>query len=84
MTLESIIILIAIGAAAGWLAGQLIKGFGFGLIGNIIVGVIGAAIASYLLPMIGVSIATGILGSIIHATLGAVLLLLAIKFVKRA
>jgi len=66
------------------LAGQLIKGFGFGLIGNIIVGIVGAAIASYLLPAIGVSIATGIVGSIIHATFGAVVLLLGIKLLKRA
>ena len=59
-------------------------GFGFGLVGNIIVGIVGALIASFLLPRLGILIGGGILGAIINATIGAVILLAIIGFVKRA
>ncbi|MBI1383891.1 MAG: GlsB/YeaQ/YmgE family stress response membrane protein [Rhizobiales bacterium] len=78
----AIIVMLAIGAVAGWLAGQIIKGGGFGLVGNIIVGVLGAIVAGFLLP--GVLPFSGLLGQIISATIGAVILLLVISFVKRA
>ena len=84
MALESLIIFILIGAVAGWLAGMLVKGFGFGLIGNIIVGIVGAFLAGWLLPQLGVSIGSGIVGAIIHATIGAIILLLILRLVKRA
>lgn len=84
MALESLIIFILIGAVAGWLAGMLVKGFGFGLIGNIIVGIVGAFLAGWLLPQLGVSIGSGIVGAIIHATIGAIILLLVLRLVKRA
>jgi len=50
---ESLIIWLVIGAIAGWLAGQIVKGYGLGLVGNIVVSIIGAIIAGWLLPMIG-------------------------------
>jgi len=84
MGLESLIIFLIIGGVAGWLAGLLVKGFGFGIIGNIIVGIVGAMIAGYVLPMVGLYIGGGIIGSIINATIGAVLLLFVIKLIKRA
>ena len=84
MALESLIIFILIGAIAGWLAGMLVKGFGFGLVGNIIVGIVGAFLAGWLLPQLGVSIGSGIVGAIIHATIGAIILLLILRLVKRA
>ncbi len=84
MTLESILIFLLIGAVAGWLAGMVVKGFGFGLIGNIVVGVLGAFIAGYVFPAIGVSLGAGIIGAIIHATIGAVILLLVVRVIKRA
>ena len=84
MTLESILIFLLIGAVAGWLAGLIVKGFGFGLIGNIVVGVLGAFIAGYVFPAIGVSLGAGIVGAIIHATIGAVILLLVVRVIKRA
>lgn len=84
MALESLIIFILIGAVAGWLAGMLVKGFGFGLVGNIIVGIVGAFLAGWLLPQLGVSIGSGIVGAIIHATIGAIILLLILRLVKRA
>ena len=84
MGVESIIILILVGAIAGWLAGQIVSGYGFGLIGNIAVGIVGALIASFLLPRIGLSIGSGIVAAIIHSTIGAVILLALIRIVKTA
>ncbi len=84
MGIESIIILLVIGAVAGWLAGQIVSGFGFGLIGNIVVGIVGAFVASLVLPRIGLGFGGGILASILHATIGAVILLVLLKVIKRA
>lgn len=84
MDVQGLIILLIIGAIAGWLAGQIMRGFGFGLIGNIVVGIVGALIAGWLLPRIGILIGGGILGAIINATIGAVILLAIVGFVKRA
>ncbi len=84
MGFESLIIFLIIGAIAGWLAGLVITGFGFGLLGNIVVGIIGAFVAGSILPALGVQIGAGLLGSIIHATIGAVLLLFILKIVKKA
>ncbi|OJF94249.1 GlsB/YeaQ/YmgE family stress response membrane protein [Pararhizobium antarcticum] len=84
MGIESILIFILIGAIAGWLAGLIVKGFGFGLLGNIIVGIVGAFIAGALFPRLGLPLGDGILGAILAATLGAVILLLLIRVIKRA
>jgi uncharacterized membrane protein YeaQ/YmgE (transglycosylase-associated protein family) len=84
MELEAILIILIIGAVAGWLAGQIVRGMGFGLIGNIVVGIVGAFIAGWLLPRIGIVIGGGTIGSIINATIGAVVLLVVIGLVKRA
>lgn len=83
MTLESILIFLLIGAVAGWLAGLIVKGGGFGLVGDIIVGIIGAFVAGWLLPKLGISIGTGIVAAIIHATIGAVVLLVVIGLIRR-
>ena len=77
----AIIIMLAIGAVAGWLAGQVFSGSGFGLIGNIIVGIVGAIIAGYLLP--GYIPVAGIGGQIISATIGAIILLFVISLFRR-
>lgn len=83
MDINALLILLVIGGIAGWLAGQLVKGFGFGLVGNIVVGIVGAVVAGYLFPAIGLGFGGGIVGSIIHATIGAVILLLLIRVVRR-
>ena len=83
MTLEAILIILIIGAVAGWLAGQIVRGMGFGLIGNIVVGIVGAFIAGWLLPRIGIVIGGGMLGSIINATIGAVVLLVIVGLIRR-
>jgi uncharacterized membrane protein YeaQ/YmgE (transglycosylase-associated protein family) len=84
MAIEALIIWLVIGAVAGWLAGLLVKGYGFGLIGNILVGIAGAIIAGWLLPQIGFVIAGGILATILNAVIGAVILLLVIGLFRRA
>lgn len=78
----AILIMLLIGAVAGWLAGQIISGGGYGLVGNIVVGILGAVVASLLLP--GFIPIGGILGQIIYATIGAVILLFVIGLIKRA
>jgi uncharacterized membrane protein YeaQ/YmgE (transglycosylase-associated protein family) len=80
--LQSLIILLIIGAIAGWLAGLIVKGYGFGLIGNIVVGVVGAFIGQWLFPMLGFG-GADLLGLIISATLGAVILLVVIGLIRR-
>ena len=81
----SIIIWLIVGAIAGWLAGQFVKGSGFGLIGDIIVGIVGAVIAGWLLPLIHFPTIDGeFVNAVIDAFIGAVILLVVIKLVRRA
>jgi uncharacterized membrane protein YeaQ/YmgE (transglycosylase-associated protein family) len=75
---------ILIGLAAGWLAGQLMKGGGFGTVGDIVVGVIGALIGGFLFRSLGVSAGGGLLGALIVATVGALVLLFVLRLVKQA
>jgi uncharacterized membrane protein YeaQ/YmgE (transglycosylase-associated protein family) len=75
---------LIIGAVAGWLAGLLVKGGGFGLIVDIIVGIVGAFIGGWLASTLGISIGGGLMGSIIIAVIGAVILLFVIRLFKRA
>lgn len=82
MALEALIIFLIIGAIAGWLAGQIMAGGGFGLIGNMVLGVVGAFVAGFLLP--GFFPLGGIVGSIVHAAIGAIIVLLIVGLIKRA
>ncbi len=75
---------ILIGLIAGWLAGQIMKGGGFGVIGDIVVGVVGALLGGYLFGSLGISAGGGLLGSIIVATIGAIVLIFILRLVKRA
>jgi uncharacterized membrane protein YeaQ/YmgE (transglycosylase-associated protein family) len=86
MTASGLIIFLLIGAIAGWLAGLIVRGFGFGLLGNIVVGIIGAFLAGWLLPMLGVGFSLGspIVTSIVYAMIGAIVLLVLIGLIKRA
>ena len=80
---QSLIIWLVIGGVAGWLAGQIMKGYGFGLVGNVIVGIVGSVIGGWLFGTYAVGV-SGILGAIIGATIGAVILLFLIRLVRRA
>jgi uncharacterized membrane protein YeaQ/YmgE (transglycosylase-associated protein family) len=81
---HGIIAWLIIGAIAGWLAGVLVKGGGFGLIVDIIVGIVGAFIGGWLAGVLGISLGGGWIGSIITAVIGAVILLFVIRLIKRA
>jgi len=82
---QSLIVFLLVGLVAGWLAGKLVRGGGFGLIGDLIVGVIGAVIGGWLLPKIGVTaiVKQPIVDAIIFATIGAVILLFILRLIKR-
>lgn len=74
MDLQSVLVFLAIGAVAGWLAGKITKGGGSGLLGNMLVGVIGAVVGGFLFGVLGISI-SGLIGSVMTVTAGAVALL---------
>lgn len=80
----SVLWFLIVGITAGFLAGKLVRGGGFGLIGDLVIGIVGAFIGGFLFSMLGVSSGGGILGSIIVATIGAVVLLVLVRFIKRA
>jgi uncharacterized membrane protein YeaQ/YmgE (transglycosylase-associated protein family) len=80
----SIVWFLIVGLIAGWLAGTMVKGGGFGLVGDLVIGVIGALLGGYLFETLGMSGANGLVGSIIVATVGAVVLLVLIRLFKRA
>lgn len=79
-----IIAALVIGAIAGWLAGLIVRGAGFGLIGNIVVGIIGALVASWLLPRLGISLGSGAVRDVVNATIGAVIVLVVLSLIRRA
>jgi len=83
MDLTSIVMFLIIGAIAGWLAGVVMKGGGFGLIGDILVGVIGAFIGGWLFGVLGI-FAGGLVGAVITAFVGACVLLFVIRLIKKA
>ncbi len=83
MALSSLIWFLLIGLIAGWLAGQVMKGGGFGIIGDMIVGVIGAFIGGWLFGQLGIR-AGGLLGAIIMAFVGALILIFLLRVIRRA
>src|SRR3546814_340673 len=86
MTATALLTFLLIGAIAGWLAGLIVRGFGFGLLGNIVVGIIGALLAGWLLPTLGIGFAVGgpLVTSILYAMIGAIVLLVIIGLFRRA
>lgn len=75
---------LIIGAIAGWLAGVLVKGGGFGILVDILVGIVGAFIGGWLAALIGVGVGGSMIASIVTATIGAIVLLVILRLVKRA
>ena len=80
---HGIIAWLIIGIVAGWLAGKIVEGAGFGVIVDIIVGIVGAFIGGWLASMLGINIGGGLISSIIVAVVGAVILLFALRLIKR-
>ena len=74
--------MVIVGALAGWLSGKLMEGRGFGLIGNIVVGIVGAFVAGLIFPALGSSVGGGFLASGLHATIGSVILLFLIGLIR--
>jgi uncharacterized membrane protein YeaQ/YmgE (transglycosylase-associated protein family) len=83
MAAETLLIWLVVGAVAGWLAGVIVKGGGFGLVGDIVVGILGAFLGGWLLPRLGIAIGVGLVGIVITATIGAVVLLLILRLIRR-
>lgn len=83
MASHGLIAWLIIGAIAGWLAGLLVKGGGFGLFADIVVGIVGAFIGGWLAGVLHISPGGGWIGSIITAVIGAVILLFVIRLIKR-
>ena len=79
---EGILVILFVGLVAGWLAGKIVRGAGFGIIGDIAIGIVGAFIAAWLLPKLHIALGTGLIREIINATLGAVVLLLIVRLVS--
>ncbi|MEE9374053.1 MAG: GlsB/YeaQ/YmgE family stress response membrane protein [Saprospiraceae bacterium] len=87
MSIESIIIWVLLGAVAGWLAGQLMKGKGYGTLGNIAIGIVGSFIGGWLGGKLGIgnAVVGGLsLASLLTAVGGSVVLLFLIGLVKKA
>jgi uncharacterized membrane protein YeaQ/YmgE (transglycosylase-associated protein family) len=79
---QGILVILLVGLVAGWLAGKIVRGAGFGLIGDICIGIVGAFIASWLLPRLHIGLGAGLVREIINATIGAVILLLIVRLVS--
>jgi uncharacterized membrane protein YeaQ/YmgE (transglycosylase-associated protein family) len=82
MATESIVIILIVGIVAGWLAGKIVRGTGFGLIGDLLVGIAGAFVAAWLFPRFGIHIGTGIVADVIYSALGAIILLLVVGLIR--
>ena len=83
MDLYALLVWIIVGGVAGWLAGLIVKGFGFGLIGNIVLGIVGAVVAGWLSQARHFA-RRRLVGSIISAAIGAIIILLMVRLIKRA
>ena len=79
-----ILIVLAIGAVAGWLGSVIMTGQGFGLLANIVIGIVGSFIGSWLLAMVGIFEEGSLFGTILTATFGAVVLLFIVGIIKKA
>ncbi len=75
---------ILIGLAAGWLAGQFMRGGGYGVVGDLLLGVVGAMVGGFLFRQLGLSAGGGLIGALIVATIGAAVVLFLARVLKRA
>jgi len=83
MSDQGLLVILFVGLIAGWLAGQIVRGTGYGLIADIALGIVGALIGSWLLPKLGIRLGTGLVAAIVSATIGAVILLFILKLSYR-
>lgn len=79
---ESLLVILFVGLAAGWLAGKIVHGTGFGIIGDILIGIAGALVANFLFPKLGIRLGTGLVAEIIQSAIGAIILLLVVRLIR--
>jgi Transglycosylase associated protein. len=79
---EGLLVILFVGLVAGWLAGKVVRGTGFGIIGDIVVGIAGALVASFLFPKLGIRLGTGLVSEIVYSAVGAVILLVVVRLVR--
>jgi uncharacterized membrane protein YeaQ/YmgE (transglycosylase-associated protein family) len=79
-----LIIWLIIGGLAGWAAGKIMQGTGFGLIGNVVIGICGAVLAGWILPQLGIRIGGGLVREFIDALIGAIVILFVLIGIRRA
>jgi uncharacterized membrane protein YeaQ/YmgE (transglycosylase-associated protein family) len=82
MSNEGILVILFVGLIAGWLAGKIVRGTGFGIIGDILVGIAGALVASLIFPRLGFQLGTGLVSEILYSAIGAVVLLLIVRLLR--
>jgi uncharacterized membrane protein YeaQ/YmgE (transglycosylase-associated protein family) len=82
MSGDSLLIIMVVGLLAGWLAGEIVQGTGFGIVGDLLIGIAGAFVGSWLLPQLGLHLGSGMISAIINAAIGALLLLLVIRLIR--
>ena len=82
MSTESILVILFVGIVAGWLAGKVVRGAGFGLFGDLVIGIVGAFIATLLFPRLGLHLGSGIVSEILFSALGAIILLLIVRLIR--
>jgi len=81
---EGLLVILVVGLIAGWLAGQIMKGSGYGLIGDLVIGVIGAFIGTWLWGLLHLPLIGGFwINAIVISTVGALVLLFILRMVKR-
>jgi uncharacterized membrane protein YeaQ/YmgE (transglycosylase-associated protein family) len=81
---EGLLVVLIVGIVAGWLAGKIVRGGGFGIIGDLVVGVLGAIVGDWLLPQLNIHLGVGMVALIVNATIGAILLLVVIRLFTRS
>jgi len=79
---QSLLVIILVGIIAGWLAGRVMEGGGFGLIGDLLVGLVGAFVGDWLLPRLGIHLGAGVVAAIMNAFIGAVVFLLILRLLS--
>ncbi len=79
---EGILVILFVGLVAGWLAGKVVRGTGFGIIGDILVGIAGAFISSLLFPRLGFHLGSGLVSEILYSAIGAIVLLLIVRLLR--
>jgi uncharacterized membrane protein YeaQ/YmgE (transglycosylase-associated protein family) len=82
MHLRALVLTLLFGALAGWISGLITKGRGFGVVGNVVVGIIGAFLGTFCFGLLGIA-ATNVIGQLIFAVLGALLFIWLLRFIKK-